>query len=356
MIAGLRGATRVLVLAAIVMWFAPHPARADALTQAIRKFVSIGGFADVNLVSSNRQGTSVQLSELDVYATGHFSENWSAQIEAIAVKDAEVSTLAEPILERFYLGYARSDAFRLEFGQIHTGIVQWNEREHRSRFLQTPMDVPGIARREDRDGAWPLHLVGVWVSGRLNDRLGLTYGAGVGNGRGRDRGDIANFSLHHPARAQLLVLGIAPESLREWSFSAAAYFDHIPASTPLRERDLTLSTSFVRGNHELRAEWSVMHHELMNGQAKFSSRGWYVLLSERLRGRWRATRPYLLIDRLNLDQREEYLGGAANEQAVAIGLRWDPLRWFTWKTDFRSQNSQDGGREHLVRMQLAFSF
>lgn len=330
----------------------------DPLTRAIRDFISVGGFADINLTSSDRTTDQLRAGEIDLYATAHFSENWSAQIETIAVKDNQVhQTLPEPQLERLYLAYSPSDALRVEVGKIHTGIVQWNEREHRTRFLQTPIDVPAIARREERNGAWPLHFIGLWISGRSNNRLGFSYGIGAGDGRGDDRTDTGSFSQRRPVRAKLLTIGVAPERLRGWSFAMAGYLDTIPTpAEPLRERDLTLSTSYVRGNAEMRAEWSGMRHEARNTGLVYRSRGWYLLLSDRLSGRWRSIRPYVLIDELAVDGREQYLRGAGDEHAVAAGLRWDPVQWFTWKADFRTQNFPTDGRERLLRVQVAFAF
>jgi hypothetical protein len=325
----------------------------------------LGAFADV-VFSHPTEGGKVEYEagELDLYSSSQLTSNWSVLGEALVqhVGHAENPDLNpksnfEVDLERLYAAYEPSDRLRIEIGQIHTGIVQWNEREHRSRFLQTPIDVPSIANRESQGGAWPLHFAGAWASGRIPGSLGATYGMGVGAARGSQRDDIQPFLRPGSAPAGLLQVSMAPDSLTGFEAGAAGYVGRIRGpGRPLRELDATVFSSFVRGGVELRGEWARMTHTEIGGPANFVTRGWYLLGSWRPRGRWKPLRPYLLIDRLHVAPGEQYLIDVHNQNAWSAGVRWDVTPRLAIKTDFRSQLLAAPKHENLIRLEIALSF
>jgi hypothetical protein len=236
--------------------------------------------------------------------------------------------------------------------------VQWNEREHRSRFLQTPIDVPSIANRESQGGAWPLHFTGAWASGRVPGSLGATYGAGLGAARGSERDDIQPFYRRGTSPAALFSVGVAPDSLTGFEAGAAGYAGRIrvQGQKTLRELDSTLYSSFVRGGIELRGEWAHMVHSEVGGDAEFVTRGWYLLGSWRPPGRWKPFRPYLFIDHLHVAAGEQYLSDVHNQNAWAAGVRWDVNARLAFKGDFRTQLFASPHREGLFRLEVALAF
>lgn len=324
----------------------------------------VGGFADVVLRSKTDQG-SVDLAEIDLYPTAQLSDRWSALAEISARRKLQSRIagvqrdkgVAELDLERLYVAWEPADLLRIEAGETHTGIVQWNEREHRSRLLQTPIDVPAIARAPQDDGAWPLRFIGVWASGRVEGPLGLRYGVAVGNGSGATRDSIPIFGRKR-SPAALLSLAAEPSRLRGLEVSVAAYAQRIPAAAEaLRERDVTLSISYVARGAELRAEWARMNHTGTDSGRRFRSTGYYVLASQRLTGRASPLRPYVLLDRLKLAPGEDYLSEAHDENAWAAGVRCDIGTRFTLKGEFRSQRAPLGNlRQQILGLQLGFSF
>jgi hypothetical protein len=307
--------------------------------------------------SSQRQG--LDLIELDLYPTAQFSDRWSALAEVVVRRErgraATDSRFGELDLERFYVAYEPADDIRIEAGEIHTGIVQWNEREHRSRLLQTPIDVPAIARTPQNDGAWPLRFIGVWMGTRVAGPLGLRYSIALGNGPGTTRDSIPIFSRNR-SPAGLVSISLEPSALQGLELGVAAYAQQIPLADPLRERDVTLSLGYVHSGAEVRAEWARMIHTSSRTERRFRSTGYYLLFSQRLSGRASRLRPYLLVDHLNLAPGEELLRDSTNENAWATGLRWDVTSRFTVKGELRSQRGPSGEREGVAGLQLGFSF
>src|ERR1700686_338675 len=178
----------------------------------------LGGFTDATVsrtIDTHRNDFS--FAELDLYANAQLSDSWSALGEGLMQhvgrgSDADVGRYGlEVELERLYAAYSRSDSLRVELGRVYTGIIDWNERENRGRFLQTPIDVPAIARRQEQGGAWPLHFLGGWASGRIAGAAGLRYGVGIGQGRGRTIDDVSLFARGDVSPAGLLSFSIEPD-------------------------------------------------------------------------------------------------------------------------------------------------
>ena len=321
-----------------------------------------GGFADIELhTSSDNVREGLDLAEFDVYSIANVSDAWSALAEGVAQRSWRENEPGEHNgieldLERLYVQYARSDDFRLEIGETHTGIIRWNEREHRSRFLQTPIDVPAIARRPQDDGGWPLRFVGIWASGRSSGPLGLAYGAGVGAGSGRSRDEIPIFRGSR-SPSFLFSLSTSPDRVPGLELAAAAYAQHLRGTTQeYEERDVTLSANFVRNGTEVRGEWAHMNHRATDTDTMYRTVGYYLLLSKRLNGRFARLRPYVLLDHLDVAEGESYLRDVTPESAFATGLRYDVTSRFSLKGEFRSQRASDGDREFLLGMQIGYSF
>lgn len=342
-----------LLLAAVV---ATSAAAQETPPAKPRRF-HFGGFANATIEHSLR-------GEVDLYAIDMLSDEVSLIGEGFIQHgtdldvDHKSTKRVELDLERLYAAYNPSDRFRLEVGINHTGIIRWNEREHRGRFLQTPIDVPAIALREEQGGAWPLHFGGVWVSGRLAGPLGVQYGAGVGKARGSRRDEIQPLFDRESSISQLASLSIAPDALPGWQLGGSEYGGDIPAPDgAMREVDYSLFTAYVHGGAELRAEWAEMHHTRVGGDGRrFTSHGWFALASWRPRGRWEVLRPYVLVDMLDVAVGEPYLRDVNDQRAMAVGLRWDARRRLAVKTDVRDQLAPGGGRERLLRLQVAISF
>ena len=321
----------------------------------------LAGFADVDFGYSTRSHASeLEFGEFDPYAEARFSEAWSAIGEALFERTERGTSADRPgrrsvelDLERLFVAYSPSDALRLQIGETNSGIVGWNEREQLPRFLQTPIDVPSIARRSEQGGAWPLHLLGVWAWGTVPGSAGLRYGAGLGEGRGRSREDT---SIGDATSAALLAsLSFAPDSVPGWSIGAAALEDRIPAPEgTYREIDATLSMNFVRGPAEVRAEWSRMDHRL-EGRTHTTSGG-YALVSWRLPGGLDSLRPYVLFDRLEVARDEPYLSAVSDQRAWSSGVRWDVTPHLVVKIDYQSQRARERSEERRVRLQVAAAF
>jgi len=329
----------------------------------------LGAFADVVLDHPAEAGkVEYESGEIDLYASSQVTSDWSVLGEVLVQHAGKAENIDlvrksrfQTNLERLYVAYNPSDRLRLEIGQIHTGIVQWNEREHRSRFLQTPIDVPSIANREVQGGAWPLHFSGAWASGRVPGELGAAYGVGLGAARGSERDDVQPIVRHGLSPAGLFMISMAPDALTGFEAGAAGYVGRIRAvGQTMQELDATIYSSFVRGGIELRGEWARMDHtpivKPISGPAEYVTRGWYLLASWRPRGRLEAFRPYFLLDHLHVAPGEQYLSDVHNQNAWSSGVRWDVSPKLAVKGDFRTQKLAAPNHQGLFRVEVSISF
>lgn len=331
----------------------PSPASSEASAPASRFWIA--GFGDVNFTARAPEGgqTGFANGGFDLYATAAISDHWSALAELVFENDGNDLVTD---LERYIISYEHSNLVRLDAGRLHNPLVRWNVTQHHGVFLQTPMERPAIARFEDEPGLWPVHFVGLLASGGRQDRAGLRYYLGVGNGRGRILDEVQVGSDVNRSKAVILGLGAAPRFAQGWEVYASAYRDEIPATDgSIRERAYTASTSYLASGLEIRAEWSRLNHRPEGANRTFRTTGWYALVSRRLPGRFESLRPYLLRDRLRVAKGETLLEGSPDYDAWVAGLRWDVHDAVGLKGEYVSERVGDGRRDSIVRFQAAVS-
>ena len=349
-------AAALLVAAAPGAW-AQQSTPVEAPTEHIgtTPFV-MQGFGDVNYLASapEPEHGGFQNGALDLFVTARLSDRWSALAELVFETEGNAFTTD---LERFQFTFEQSDALRISAGRIHNPFLRWPMISHHGLFNQTPVDRPIIARWEDEPGLWPMHFVGLLVHGRFSNAMGLSYEVGVGNGRGKVLDEIQMGVDQNDQRAIVAAFGVNPDAVPGLAVHVSGYFDRIPSEpTSLRERDYAMSATYVRGDIELRGEWSRMNHELVDSDGEYQTTGWYVLAAYRLSEQFARIKPYLLIENLDAAEDEAFLEGAVDEEAWAAGVRWDANRWVALKADYRSRRLENMNRDGVVRAQMAVSF
>ena len=311
-------------------------------------------FGNVGYTTAPAPGdhSGFDIGPFDLYATTRLSDHWSALGELVFENDNnELST----DLERFLVAWEPASALRLRVGREHSPLVRWNTALHHGLYMQTPVERPAMARFEDDNGPWPVHFVGVLVSGGLPN--GVSYGAGAGNGRGSSREEVQVSFDRNGSKAYVAWLGFAPAAVIGWELFATGHAETIPAPTgPLRERDLTFATNYLAHGVELRAEWGRMNHKPVGSGITYKTTGWYVLLGLGLRGGLESLKPYVLLDSLKVAREEAYLAGIPDRSAWSAGLRWDPNGKTAVKGEYVSQKIGSDPRDSLFRSQIALSF
>lgn len=314
-----------------------------------------GVYADAGYSSgSTGAHDAFSVGALDLYSTAMLSDRWSALVEVVFENVGGESIVD---VERVQATYSYSDALRVTVGRVHNPIIRWSVAQHHGLYVQTPIDRPAISNWEDEPGLWPVHMVGVAVSGRMAGTTGLGYFVAVANGRGRVLDEIQTTGDADGSKAAMAAVTAAPAAIPGLELALAWYRDRIPAASGrLKESDFTASLLYDRGPIEVRAEWAQMTHSPESGPIDYKTSGWYILGAWRLPGKGASLKPYVLLDRLDADQRQAFLEDVADVSAWAAGIRWDTSQHVALKGDYRSDRRAGGGRDGAARVQLALSF
>ena len=181
------------------------------------------GFGNViftqNTESKNDQG-AFGLGELDFYISERVDDRTDILIEFVLESQAGKRDF-EIELERLQLGYIISDTFKLRAGRSHNILGFWNTEYHHGVQLQTSIDRPLFLKFEHDGGTIPVHVIGLWGSGRYNtDTLNLNYDVMLSNGSKVQDGIIDPNSFTDDTHNKAVSLRLTTESNEVPGFKA----------------------------------------------------------------------------------------------------------------------------------------
>src|SRR5713101_5105732 len=163
--------------------------------------LQIRGFGDVDFSATDQKGATsgFNLGQLDLHLASALSHKVSYF--------AEITFNAHPTdytveVERNIIRYDYIDYFKLSVGRYHTPIGYWNTAFHHGAWLQTTISRPDFVRF---GGTFiPVHFVGFLAEGNIpSGGAGLSYSAGVGNGRGSIISRPGDAGEHNNNRARV---------------------------------------------------------------------------------------------------------------------------------------------------------
>lgn len=325
---------------------------------------TLHGFSDVTLSTSrwrpdgggeSRDG-AFALGQYDLYVVSHLSDRFSFLGESVFESEPGGATVVD--LERAFLRFSWSDAFRVSAGRTHTPLGWWNTAFHHGRLLQPTVERPIAVRFEDDGGLLPLHAVGLEFSGGVPvGGWELEYIGNIANGRGPIADAVQtgqDLNLH---KATALQLALTRSGDVEASVGASGYADLIPpdpeASLPTGE-----TRERIGGAHahvrtrvaELFAEGYQVDHSSDAGS--FRQRTGYVVLVAG-NALWR---PYGLYDRLDAEAGDPFYGPSLEDRTeVGAGVRLDVTPLVAIKLEYRNFHTEGGDGDGFFA-QTAFSF
>lgn len=337
----------------------------------------IGGFSDINFVSSDDPASTQGFSEGQVVL--HFNSLLAPQVTFFG----EISMSARPAsanatssfsvaVERMLLKYDLNDAFKLSFGRFHTPINWWNVAFHHGQWLQTSIARPEMTRFGGK--FIPVHFVGALAEGALpSGGLNLNYKAGAGNGRGLDVNDAGDAGDTNKSLAWLVNLFVRPDAVYDLQLGGAFYRDKVlvrdGALPPLEFQEDIASGYLVwlRETPEFIAEFAHTRHEDAAGTT-FEHDAWYVQAGWRLP--WNANRwkPYVRYEDMRIEAGDAVFaattgaGGAVLTPALTdrssgiLGLRYDFTDYAAAKAEFRRDEVPGGPAFDGTFLQVSFAF
>jgi len=154
----------LLASAALLAWSAP------ALAFEFRGFGDVTyaynttNFPDAVLDHNNKTGRFA-IGTLDLYLAEPIGDRMDVLAE-IAIEPDQVFGQTGIDLERIQVGYIFNDLLKIRAGRFHTFLGYWNVTYHHGTLMQTTIERPEFLNFEDHGGVFPVHAVGLWLSGR----------------------------------------------------------------------------------------------------------------------------------------------------------------------------------------------
>lgn len=312
------------------------------------------GFGDVSYVATDR-------NILDGFGVGqlvaHGATGFSDRVAVFAEVSATARSTGYDIeVERLILRYEFSDLLKVSLGRFHTPVSYWNTAYHHGLWLQTTVSRPEYVRFGSR--YVPVHFLGVLAEGSIpTSRLGPSYFAGVGNGRGENiarAGDHGDVNGH---RAWLAGGYLRPAMIYGLQLGGAIYRDRVSVSEDLAVDETIASAHVIWGkeNPEVLAEYALVAHESTEDDTV--NHAYYVQVGYRLQGDFRPLKPYIRLEKITSQSRDPVFGplGLGYEGAIA-GVRYDFGALAALKVEYRNEQFEGADRSGSLYAQVSFTF
>ena len=227
------------------------------------------GFGDISYITrdDNDQG-GFMVGQAVAHMSAYLGPRLSVFGEfSLTARDTQYSSE----VERLIVKYEFSDQFKLSAGRYHTPIGYWNSAFHHGAWLQTTVSRPEMIKFGSK--IVPIHFVGALLEGNIpGNSLGLSYMAGIGNGRhaniarSGDAGDINGDN------AWMVQLNTAPDRYFGLHAGVGFYTDEIsPSDRPdIREKTVSAHVAWTKESPEIIFEYLHSNHEFVADSSIYS--------------------------------------------------------------------------------------
>ncbi len=341
------------------------------------------GFSDITYsYTDNKQDTtdanpngSFTLGQFDLYLAHTIGDRLDVLSELVVEADSGGEFHVD--LERLQISYIFDDALIVRAGRFHNLLGYWNMAYHHGAQLQTTIERPQFLKFEDDGGILPVHLVGLWVGGRLSTApAALVYGFMVGNGPRikevdttttpitpgvLDPNSITDNNKNKAVSFTLNVMPSAIDSLRiglSGNFGRIQFFDATGTQIPVsgaREIDqeiLSADLEYLMNNIELLSEfYQIRDHS--NSTGTFLNYAWYVQGGYKIADR---LTPYTRFERVTVHENDPYFEalGTQDFNKTIAGIRFDIIQTSSLKAEVRFVDSTDNYQEYGIQWAFAF--
>ena len=314
----------------------------------------IRGFSDFEYTSSDAPGDpgGFQLGQFVLHFVSPLAKKVTYYGE-VSATPRSTQFLIE--VERSFVRYDYNDAFKLSAGRFHTPIGYWNTAYHHGLWLQTTIRRP---EQVAFGGVFvPVHFVGLQAEGRFpSGPIGLSYRAGVGNGRSEivsRAGDAGDANTNRAWIAQLVAQPAHPYGLEVGS---SLYRDRLSiiAGPTIGEWILSGHAAWTGESPELLAEIIAVRHEDQAG-TDYDSRAYYVQAAYRLPGKARLAKPYARFEKMDIAAGEPVFT-IPDLQVLTGGVRLDLFELTAFKAEYRNELVAGAGRVNELLLQTSFTF
>src|SRR5947199_1898990 len=300
--------------------------------------LQIRGFGDVNFSATDQRGaiSGFNLGQLDLHLASALSHKVTYFGELTFNAQSAGYTLE---VERSIIRYDYNDFFKLSFGRYHTPIGYWNTAFHHGAWLQTTISRPEMIRF---GGTFiPVHFLGVLAEGNIpSGGVGLSYNAGVGNGRGFPINRPGDAGDNNNNRAWVANLYSRPAKLYGLQMGVSVYRDKItlpvnPAGNEFREWISAAHIVWTKETPEFLAEFANVNHRNILTNAITNNQAYYAQIAYRLPWLERTLKPYYRFEHTHTPLSEQVFTNLNLVQSI-VGMRYDITNYARFKGEYRN--------------------
>jgi hypothetical protein len=204
-----------------------------------------------------------------------------------------------------------------------------------------------------------VHFVGFLAEGNIpSGGAGLSYNAGVGNGRGDIISRPGDAGDNNDNRAWVANLYSRPVKLYGLQLGASIYRDKVKAASGLNYREWITSAHVVwtKENPEVLAEFFNVNHRSILTNAVTNSQAFYVQVGYRLPWLEKSLKPYYRYEYIHTPLSEPVFSNL-DLSGSTLGLRYDITNYAAFKIEYRNaRRLPTDPRVNGVFFQTAFTF
>lgn len=311
------------------------------------------GFADIDYISADSQtpdGFTIGQAVGHIAAPVAERLNLFGEFSATA-HDSEYTIEVERLITR----YDFNNDYSLSAGRYHTPIGYWNTAYHHGAWLQTSVGRPEVVRFGSP--LVPIHFVGLLFEGDIpGSDHDVSYSVGVGNGRHSNIGRAGDAGDVNSQRAWQATLKFQPTAINGLDAGVGIYSDRVspPAGVEVYEKIYSAYFALERETPEVIVEYLHSEHDAVAGQASGGMDAYYAQFAYRLNGRRQAFKPYVRVERTEIDAGDPLLSLLNQDYKGAIaGVRYDFASAAALKFEYRSEEFGNLGRDTSFRIQLS---
>ena len=301
--------------------------------------LQVRGFADVNFAATDQKGATSGFNQGQLVL--HLASPLSRKVSYFG----EITFNAQPTgytveVERSIIRYDYNDFFKLSFGRYHTPIGYWNAAFHHGSWLQTTISRPEMVKF---GGTFiPVHFVGFLVEGNIpSGGAGLSYSAGVGNGRGSIISRPGDAGDNNNNRAWVANLYSRPVKLYGLQMGISVYRDKLTVpvigGSPNNFREWISAAHIVwtKENPEFLAEFANVNHRNVLTNFITNNQAYYAQIGYRLPWFEKTIKPYYRFEHTHTSLNEQVLTNQDLVQSI-LGVRYDITNYASFKAEYRN--------------------
>jgi hypothetical protein len=258
-------------------------------------------------------------------------------------------------------------------GRFHNLLGYWNMAYHHGAQIQTTIERPQFLKFEDDGGILPVHVVGMWIDGRLRtEPAQLEYGIMIGNGAKIVGVDLAtssggtldpnSSSDNSKNKAVSLRLRAMPSAIDGLGIGISANFSDVQlfgtddklilvnSKEEISQLIFGADFEYLANNIELLSEFYQIRDK---AKESFSSNAWYMQGGYKIAGRFT---PYVRFERVTVDENDPYFIalGQSDSNKTIVGMRYDIMPTSSLKIEARFIDSIDNIQEYGIQWAFAF--